>query len=214
MLNIFKRKKDSISNHVIKTELSIVQRSSIINEVTEKCFINNQYHSEYVTPMFVLSVFRMFTDISPIMLKNDDGSVSEYVDVEATYKYSIDNKVMDTIVDKCKYAYIDNLFLEVLDSIEYKKELLISTASSISDEIILSVTNIINSLKESINNFDPSQYKDIIELAKNANKFNVTKNDFINGIVKNLPKKEENKAETKSDKVDNITPIPSPIEDK
>lgn len=201
------KKRIAIKKAINHTELSIVERSSIVNEVTEKCFIDNDYHPEYVKPMFTLSVLRMFTIISSIMMKNEDGTDNEYVDVEKTYAYCIENHIMDYVVNKCKYMYIDDLFSEVCESIEFKKAMTISTASSVSDSIILSVTSVIDSVRKVVENFDPSQYKDVIELAKNANKFNVTKNDFINGIVNNLPKKEANKAEKVTDKVDNVTPI-------
>ena len=206
MFENFKKVK-AIKKAINHTELSIVERSSIINEVTGKCFIDNEYHPEYVKPMFTLSVLRMFTNISPTMQNNEDGTESKYVDIEKTYAYCVENHVMDYVVNKCKYGYIDDLFAEVCESIEFKKNITISTASSVSDSIILSVTNMIDSIRKMVETFDPSQYKDIIELAKNANKFNVTKNDFINGIVNNLPKKDVNKAETSTDKVDNITPI-------
>ena len=216
MFENFKKVK-AIKKAINHTKLSIVERSSLLNEVLTRCFINDEYHPEYLKPVFTLAVLRSFTTISPTMLKNEDDTVSEYVDVEATYKYCRDNHIMDYIIGKVDYMYIDSIFEECVEAIEFKKAQIIaeiSNKSSVSDSIILSVTNVIDSVRKMVENFDPSQYKDVIELVNNANKFNVTKNDFINGIVKNLPKKEGDKVEVKSDKVDDITFVPSPTEDK
>ena len=141
------KKVRAIKKAINHTELSIVERSSIVNEVTEKCFINNEYHAEYVKPMFTLSVLRMFTTISPIMIKNEDGTDNEYVDVEKTYAYCVENHIMDYVVDKCKYMYIDDLFSEVCESIEFKKSVVIASTTSLSDQIITSVVDVINEVK-------------------------------------------------------------------
>ena len=197
-------------------KLSIDQRGSLINRVVNSCFNGSDLHIEMLEPIFAITVMQMLTDREPITTKTtiDDREV-DIIDYNATYEMIEDEDIIGQIQNAMyhKYqGYLEDLHSDVVESLEYKKAQNIAQTSSVSDSIILSVTNVIDSVRKMLETFDPSQYKDVIELAKNANKFNVTKNDFINGIVKNLPKKEENKVETKSDKVDNVTPIPSPTE--
>jgi len=200
--------KNTNNFKVTKTKLSIDERGSLINRVVNSCFVDTEFHVEMLEPIFQISVMQMFTDKSVITTKAtvDDKEV-ETLDYNATYEMIQNDNIFNAIKNSLQAYCIEDLHSDVVESLEYKKSQVLASQTSISDPIILSVTNVIDSVRKMVETFDPSQYKDIIELAKNANKFNVTKNDFINGIVKNLPKKEDNKAETSTDKVDNITPI-------
>jgi len=183
------KKVRAIKKAINHTELTIVERSSIVNEVTEKCFIDNNYHPEYVKPMFTLSVLRMFTTISPIMMKNEDGTDNEYVDVEKTYAYCVENHVMDYVVNKCKYGYIDDLFSEVIQSIEFKKAIIISTVSSVSDKVVNGIVEVLDSIHSAVENMDMGKSKEILDF---VSKMSGTKqSDFVDSIVKNLPKKND-----------------------
>jgi len=71
---------------------------------------------------------------------------------------------------------------------------------------IVKFNKVLDSVKTAVENFDPSQYKDIMKLAQTANTFGTTKEDFIDGIIKNLPKKD-----TKTN-TENVVPL-SPTED-
>jgi len=196
-------------------KLSIDQRGSLINRVVNSCFSGSDLHIEMLEPIFAITVMQMLTDREPITTKTtiDDKEV-DIIDYNATYEMIEDEDIIGQIQNAMyhKYqGYLEELHSDVVESLEYKKSQVLAQTTSVSDSIILSVTNVIDSVRKMVETFDPSQYKDIIELAKNANKFNVTKNDFINSIVKNLPKKEENKAEVKNSSVDNVTPISSPV---
>lgn len=198
---------------VADKKLSIDQKGTLINRVVNSCFNGSDLHIEMLEPIFAITVMQMLTDREPITAKTtiDDKEV-DIIDYNATYEMIEDEDIIGQIQNAMyhKYqGYLESLHSDVVESLEYKKSQVLASQTSVSDSIILSVTNVIDSVRKVVENFDPSQYKDVIELAKNANKFNVTKNDFINGIVNNLPKKEESKA---TDKVDNVTPIPSPTE--
>jgi hypothetical protein len=177
------KKRIAIKKAINHTELSIVERSSIVNEVTEKCFVDNNYHPEYVKPMFTLSVLRMFTTISPIMMKNEDGTDNEYVNVEKTYSYCVENHIMDYVVAKCKYMYLDDLFSEVCESIEFKKAQMIAMTSPLSA--------LLTSIKNAVDNMDMSKAKDIIEMASKMNKAGLNDSGkIIDAIVKNAQQKD------------------------
>jgi len=208
------KKRIAIKKAINHTELSIVERSSIVNEVTEKCFIDNNYHPEYIKPMFTLSVLRMFTTISPIMLKNEDGTDSEYVDIEKTYAYCVANHVMDYVVNKCKYGYIDDLFSEVCESIEYKKTMTISTASSVSDKVVTGIVDVLDSIHSAVENMDMGKSKEILDFVSKMNK--VPQKQWSDSIVKNLPKKNDKNVQNvlANEQKDNVIPITSPTEDK
>ena len=209
--------KNTISEiKVADKKLTIDQKGSLINRVVNSCFSGSDLHIEMFEPIFAITVMQMLTDKEPITTKATiDNEEVDIIDYNATYEMIEDEDIMSEIknVIERKYLnYIEDLHSDVIESLEYKKSQVLASQTSVSDSIILSVTSVIDSVRKMVENFDPSQYKDIIELAKNANKFNVTKNDFINGIVNNLPKKEENKAEVKDNSADNVTPLPSPIE--
>lgn len=184
------KKVRAIKKAINHTELSIIERSSIVNEVTTKCFVDNKYHSEYVKPMFTLSVLRMFTTISPIMMKNENGTDKEYVDVEKTYAYCVENHVMDYVIAKCKYMYIDDLYEECIEAIEFKKAQVLAQTTSLSDQVLNGFVEVLDSVKNAVNNFDMDKGQEVFDFIDKVNKSGATEKTIIDSIVKNATKKD------------------------
>jgi hypothetical protein len=174
--------------NVIKTDFSIDERGTFISRVVNSCFSGTDFHIEMLEPVFQITLMQMMTDKLPITTKvKVDNNEVEIIDYNATYKMIQDEDIMSQIrnafksgvfSDRCEF--IDDLHSDVIESLEYKKAQMIAMTSPLS--------SLLESVKNAVDNFDPSKYSDIIKLAQNANKFNVTKDDFIDSIVKNLPK--------------------------
>lgn len=192
----------------VKTDLSIEEKSAFIDRVVNSVLIDSIYHVEYFEPLFDISILQLCTDI-PVF---KDG---ENLDIEKTYLLCKALNIKNQVKDIMGVNYIEELYEDTLNSLNFKKQQIITQSTSLSDDIVLRINSVLDginelldSVKTAVVNFDPSQYKDIMKLAQTANTFGITKEDFIDGIIKNLPKKDV-KTNT-----ENITPIPSPTEDK
>ena len=212
---MFNSKKESKEIEVVKVKterLTIEEYRNFIDCVSNVVVFDNELHLENLEPVFSITTLNLFTEI-PLIKKVEDDT---QIDFDANYKFCLDNNVLDQVKEILSEEYINRLYQDCIDTIEFKKAMTIHKASSVSDEIILSVTGLINTVKTAVAKFDPAQYTDVIKLAKDMAGKNITNNSLakaaIKNIVKEMPKKDVTNAEAKTDKVDNITPIPSPTE--
>ena len=177
--------------NVIKTEFSIDERGTFIKRVVDSCFWGTEFHIELLEPVFQITLMQMMTDKAPITTKtNIDGKEIEIIDYNATYKMIQDENIMSQIKDgfgcgifSNTCSYIDDLYSDVIESLEYKKAQMISMSSPLSD--------LLTTIKNVVENMDMSKATDIIEMASKMN--NAGFNDsgkIIDMIVEKNKKKD------------------------
>ena len=175
-------------------KLTIDQKGSLINRVVNSCFNGSDLHIEMLEPIFAITVMQMLTDKEPITTKTtiDDKEV-DVIDYNATYEMIENEDIMSEIknVIEHKYLnYIEDLHSDVVESLEYKKAQKIAETSSVSDKVVNGIVGVLDAIHSAVENMDMGKSKEILDF---VSKMGGTKqSDFVDSIVKNLPKKETN----------------------
>jgi len=228
---MFNNKKDTIEEvKVNENRLSINDYRQFIDCVTGSVLFDNELHLENLEPVFLMTILDMFTSTPLINKEFDDTDIDtipadqkkgkyQIIDFDATYKFCLDNNVLIQVKNSFGEDYIDRLYQDCLDTIEFKKNVVIHKSSSVSDEIVLGVMGLINQLKDSVAKFDPSQYTDVIKLAQEMAGKKITNDSLVKATIKNAVKNVSTQKDDKNvqnvltnEQKDNVTPIPSLIE--
>ena len=173
--------KDVVFN--IKTSLSIAERTTFISRVCNSIFFDNQYHIEYFEPLFDITLLQMFTDI-PVFQDGENLNMDKTIELCKFLK--IRNTISSLLTNDI--GYILDLHNECKEVIEFKKQQKIAeiaNKSSVSDEVILSVTGLINELKQSVAKFNPDNYKDVLPLIQKLNGLDLSEGNVVSTIVEN-----------------------------
>lgn len=231
-------KKDTIEEVKINDKkLTINEYRQFIDCVVGSVLIDGELHLENLEPVFLMTVLDMFTSTPLINKEFDDTDIDtipadqkkgkyQIIDFDATYNFCLDNNVLSQVKKVFGEDYIDRLYQDCIDTLEFKKDVVIHKASSVSDEIILSVTGLVNELKDSVAKFNPDNYKDVLPLIQKLNGMKLTQSKVVDTIVKNAKKDAKNAQKVAStqnnddnvqnvvanEQKDNITPITSTIE--
>lgn len=180
--------------------LTIEEYHDFIDCVSNVVVFDNELHLENLEPVFAITTLNLFTE-TPLIKKEEDDTK---IDFNANYDFCINNGVLGQVKNVVGEDYIDRLYQDCLDTIEFNKSMAINRASSVSDKIVLGVMELIDTAKNAIGKFDVSQYTDVIKLAKDMVGKKITNESLskaaIKNIVRDLPKNDVKK-------VDNITPI-------
>lgn len=180
---MFNKKNNDIEVvEVTKTRLSIEEYRQFIDCVSGSVVIENSLHKENFEPVFLMTCLDMFTS-APLIKKETDKDGNELIDFDATYKFCLDNDVISQIKTKVSDEYIEQLYSDCVETIEFKKNVAIAMSSPLSD--------LLTTIKNVVENMDMSKATDIIEMASKMN--NAGFNDsgkVIDMITENNKKKD------------------------
>lgn len=179
---MFNKNNSTTKIEVTKDHLTIAEYRQFIDCVSGSVVFNNELHKENFEPVFLMTCLDMFTS-APLIKKETDKDGNELIDFDATYKFCLDNDVISQIKTKVSDEYIEQLYSDCVETIEFKKDVAIAMTSPLSA--------LLTSIKNAVDNMDMSKAKDILEMASKMN--NAGLNDsgkIIDAIVKNAQQKD------------------------
>lgn len=178
-------KKSSIEKiGIAKTRLTIAEYRQFVDCVSGSVVFSNELHKENFESVFLMTCLDMFTS-TPLIKKDETGKDgNQLIDFEASFEYCKKNKILEQIENKVGIDYLNKLYDDCLETIEFKKEQAIAMSSPLSA--------LLTSIKTAVDNMDMSKAKDILEMASKMN--NAGLNDsgkIIDAIVKNANDKKD-----------------------
>jgi len=204
-----KNKTAIVDAKVNENRLSINDYRQFIDCVTGSVLFDDELHLENLEPVFLMTILDMFTSTPLINKEFDDTDIDtipveqkkgkyQVIDFDASYKFCLDNGVLGQVKDVMGEDYINGLYQDCLDTLEFKKDMAINRASSVSDNVVIGIVGVLDAIHSAVENMDMGKSKEILDF---VSKMKATPQDqWSETIVKNLPKKDVSKA-------DNITPI-------
>lgn len=107
---------------VVKTKLTIDEKSAFINRIVDNVFDSEgNYLPEMYNPMFEITVLQMFTNIPVFEMNSQDGE-SKVVDIQRTYDLCKAIDLIGSIKDESFVETINSLNQMTVAKLDYEKE--------------------------------------------------------------------------------------------